>query len=126
METNPAFRLSTQAFAELEAITLEEFGDTLSDQEIEDMGVRLLRLFDIMTKDVPAPTPEKIVVTQQERKGLDFLRQEINCGRSPSVRAFAKAMGFRSSRSGFRMLKLFISRGWAWRNKRGSIRLKDF
>jgi hypothetical protein len=41
-------RLSDQAFAELKKISIEEFGDTLSDFEIRDMGSRLLNLVDLL------------------------------------------------------------------------------
>jgi hypothetical protein len=45
--------LSDEAFAELNKISIEEFGDTLSDFEIRDMGSKLLNLVDLLT------TPEE-------------------------------------------------------------------
>ena len=50
--------LSDKAFAELKKISIEEFGDTLSDFEIRDMGSRLLNLVDLLTTPEEKHSPE--------------------------------------------------------------------
>ncbi len=42
--------LSKKAKDELRAIYEEEFNEVLTDDEAEEMGVRLLRLFDLLTR----------------------------------------------------------------------------
>jgi len=65
MELNPPTQLSVKAFAELKTISIQEYGDSMSDHDIEEMGMRLLRLFDLLSNDVPKASPAKITVTDQ-------------------------------------------------------------
>ena len=46
-------RLSQQAIEELKKIHREKSGETLSDAEVEEMGLRLLRLFKIIYRPIP-------------------------------------------------------------------------
>lgn len=41
-------RLSREAIEEFKAIYQDEFGETLSDDEVQEMAMRLLRFFGIM------------------------------------------------------------------------------
>ncbi len=50
-------QLSRQAIDEFKAIYKEEFGQTLSDDEVQEIAVRLLRFFGILVRprsDEPA------------------------------------------------------------------------
>ena len=46
-------RLSQQAIEELKTIHKEKSGETLSDRETEEMGLRFLRLFKIIYRPIP-------------------------------------------------------------------------
>lgn len=116
-------QLSPQALAELWAIAKDEIPEPLTDIEIEEMGVRLLRLFSILS--VPEPKSDKITVSDHDYKALSFLFNEIQAGRNPSIRDLCRAMGLRSSRSGFRLLKKYFKNGWVWRDQSGSLRMFD-
>ena len=41
-------QLSSEAIAEFKAIYQEEFGETLSDDEVQEIALRLLRFFGIL------------------------------------------------------------------------------
>ena len=45
--------LSKEAIDELKKIHKEKSGETLSDAEVEEMGLRLLRLFKIIYRPIP-------------------------------------------------------------------------
>jgi hypothetical protein len=85
------------------------------------MGMRLLMFFSILA--TPALTPACIQPTEQEWKALRFLDAEIRQGRSPSVRQVAKAVGFKSSRSGYKLLKRLITKGLVVRDRRNVLYL---
>ena len=44
-------------------------------------------------------------ISDTESKALAFIRKELKRGHSPTVREVAKALGFRSSRSGYRIVR---------------------
>jgi hypothetical protein len=46
-------QLSQEAIAEFRAIYQEEFGEVLSDDEVQEIAVRLLRFFGILAKPLP-------------------------------------------------------------------------
>ena len=83
-------RLPEEAFEELRGIAQKEIKETMTDSEIEEMGVNLLNLFDIITTQrwVPAGCQPNL----QEAKALRFLREELGKGHSPSNRGLASAM----------------------------------
>lgn len=121
-------RLSPTAFEELRQIAQAEYGKAMSDDEINDMGVRLLKLFRILgTQDPEQKTIEySISVSSQEFKALKYLHHAIYHNHvSPSVRDITQALGYRSSRSGFRILNHLIDRGLVYRNEEGDLRLKE-
>jgi hypothetical protein len=47
---NPPQQISRQAIEEFKAIYLEEFGQTITDDDAQEMGVRLLQLFAILAQ----------------------------------------------------------------------------
>ncbi len=51
-------QLSRQAIQEFKANYEEEFGDRLSDDEAQEMGIRLLGLFDILLRSTPVEPSE--------------------------------------------------------------------
>ena len=52
-------QLSHQAIEEFKAIYQEEFHQTLSDDEAQEIGIRLLRLFDILLQPPPGDSPDE-------------------------------------------------------------------
>jgi hypothetical protein len=46
----PFYRLSPQARAKLKTIWHEETGENLPEQEVDEMGWRLLRFFDLIVR----------------------------------------------------------------------------
>jgi hypothetical protein len=46
-------QLSRQAIDEFKAIYLEEFGKSLSDDEVQEIAIRLLRFFGILVRSAP-------------------------------------------------------------------------
>ena len=116
-------RLSTEAFEELRAIVEHEIKKPISNEETEVMGIDLLKLFALLL--TPETRPSGNQPTEQERKALSFLQDEMRQGRSPSIRDLCKAMGFSSSRSGFRLLNMLMAKGWLYRNSKGDLCLTD-
>lgn len=47
-------KISSQAIEELKAIYQEEFGERLSDQEAQEIGTRLLTLFQVIYRPLPS------------------------------------------------------------------------
>ena len=120
------FNLSERAFAELKIIAKDEYGETLSDEEIHDMGFRLLHLFDLLQPKETIEPGGRIQVTEQEQKVLTYIRDTLDAGKTfPSVRDIARAAGFRSSRSGFRMLQKLIKKGLVKRDEEGEAHPKN-
>jgi hypothetical protein len=52
MKTQPQ-QLSREAIEDFKAIYQEEFGEILSDDEVQEIAMRLLRFFGILTKGNP-------------------------------------------------------------------------
>ena len=52
MKTQPQ-QLSREAIEEFKAIYQEEFGEVLSDDEVQEIALQLLRFFGILTKETP-------------------------------------------------------------------------
>ena len=51
-------QLSRQAIEEFKAIYQEEFGQSLTDDEVQEIALRLLRFFGILSKPLPGETEE--------------------------------------------------------------------
>ena len=45
-------QLSREAIDEFKAIYMDEFGESLSDDEVQEIAMRLLRFFGILSKEV--------------------------------------------------------------------------
>ena len=52
MKTQPQ-QLSREAIEEFKAIYQDEFGEILSDDEVQEIAMQLLRFFGILTKENP-------------------------------------------------------------------------
>jgi len=90
----------------------------MTDEEIEAMGIRLLKFFKLLADDTPVPKPKEIEVSEEESKALAYIRHCLfHDRREPTARGVAEAIGKRSSRSGHRMLLNLLSRGLVWRGK---------
>jgi hypothetical protein len=50
-DMKPPQQLSREAIEEFKAIYQEEFGEILSDDEVQEIAMRLLRFFGILNKD---------------------------------------------------------------------------
>ena len=50
-------QLSREAIEEFKAIYQEEFGQTLSDEEVQEIALRLLRFFGILNQHNPMSLP---------------------------------------------------------------------
>ncbi len=56
-------------------------------------------------------SPPKPSLTTREEKALAYIKRERSKGRSPSTRGVARAVGLRSSRSGYLVLGQLKSKG---------------
>jgi hypothetical protein len=50
---DPAITLSREALEEFKRIYQSEFGEALTDAEAQEMGLRLLRVFDLLSRPLP-------------------------------------------------------------------------
>lgn len=55
-------QLSRQAIEEFKAIYQEEFGQSLTDDEVQEIALRLLRFFGILHQPISGDTPDKPVL----------------------------------------------------------------
>ena len=51
-------QLSRQAIDEFKTIYQEEFGKSLSDDEVQEIALRLLRFFGILVRQTPSETED--------------------------------------------------------------------
>jgi len=104
-------RLSTRAFKFLHKIS-RKAGLENSDEEIHDMGLRLLGLCDIAIEAQNSATKNHDnLLTEPERKALCTLREQyVATGRLASARELSKTLGYRSSRSGHLLLHSLLSK----------------
>jgi hypothetical protein len=121
------FDLSSTALHELQGIAREEYpGENFTMEEIKDMALRLLRLY-LLLFEPPAhkrgSAPVPAVLTEQESRALAFLSNAFAKGQRPSVRHVAKALGYRSARTGFRLVEQLIAKGMVQRLN-GRIQLR--
>ena len=115
-------RLSSQAFADLKEIAIEEFGSGQTDQEIQVIGLRLLRFFDmIFCKDPAKPKP---MLSDEEAYAVLYINRSLEEGHQPTVRGIAEAMGRSSSRSGQRMMNSLIAQRFVQRDSNGKVQLQ--
>jgi hypothetical protein len=57
-------QLSRQAVDDFKAIYKEEFGKSLSDDEVREIAIRLLRFFGILIRPLPDDTNDQPVIRQ--------------------------------------------------------------
>jgi hypothetical protein len=57
-------QLSRQAVDDFKAIYKEEFGQSLSDDEVREIAIRLLRFFGILIRPLPDDTNDQPVIRQ--------------------------------------------------------------
>jgi hypothetical protein len=117
--------LSVRATDEFKRLFEEEFGECLSDDEAHQSAENLLHLFGLLVRDNSAPV-RQIQVTENEWKALRYIHDALfHQNAQPTVRGIAAAIGRSSSRSGLRMLKHLISRGFVWRDDAGKIVMQE-
>lgn len=116
-------KLSAEATNELRTIYQEEFSEVLTDDETEEMGWRLLRFFEILSK--PDKSTEKdpgVEVTEYEHIAMKHIHTCLfHRRRQPTIRSITEAIGKRSSRSGFRVLTSLMKKILVWRDEKGDI-----
>lgn len=83
--------------------TLWKYFETSEGEEFYE---RFIKVFSPRKPELPL-----IILSDNETKALHFIRKELKCGHSPTVREVAKALGFRSSRSGYRVVCLLKNKG---------------
>ena len=99
-------RLSPEVFRELKDITHAELEGPMSDDEIEEMGLRVIKLYSFLRIETSKEVSPGSQLTDQESKALSFIKDQMaQFGRMPSVHKIARALGLSSSRSGFQILK---------------------
>jgi hypothetical protein len=106
-------KLSARAVIELREIYAEEFDETLTEGEAQEMGSRLLRFFDILLKE---SVSTRIDLNEREKRAADYIAVENMAGRFPTVRGIARAAGFKSSRSGKKLQDSLVAKGWLGRS----------
>jgi LexA DNA binding domain len=84
---------------------IEKLGDYLETEEGIEFYERFVAVFQ------KTPPLHVIILTPNETKALHYIRREKRRGHSPSVREVAKALGFRSSRTGFKIMRLLRGKG---------------
>src|ERR1017187_1117340 len=105
-------QLSTKAFKHLRKI-IRKSGIQHADQEIHDMGSRLLGLSIIAagTKDREDKRLQALL-TEPEIKALHALQEQFTAtGRISSARELSHALGYQSSRSGHLLLHRLHAKG---------------
>ena len=103
--------LSTRAFKHLHKISRKD-GLQNTDEEIHDMGVRLLSLCHIAAnvKNREDKTLKNLL-TETEIQALEILRKQFTTsGRLSSVRELSNALGYKSSRSGHLVLQSLLTK----------------
>jgi len=60
-------QLSREAVKEFKAIYQEEFGEMLSDDEVQEIATRLLRFFGILVRPFPGETKDQTAIGKQSR-----------------------------------------------------------
>jgi hypothetical protein len=94
----------------------------MTDDEIEVMGLRLLRLFQPVMIDTPVHTQARVEVSDAECQFIEYIHTCLFCeNKQPTVRGVVLALGRQSSRTGFRMLQNLIRRGLVWEDEKGDI-----
>jgi Mn-dependent DtxR family transcriptional regulator len=87
------------------------------------MGLRLLRLFDLVTpKGDEVSKPQ---LSNEEIQALTYVNACVAQHKHPTVRGVAEAIGKQSSRSGMRMVDALQKRGLVNRDEEGRINLTD-
>jgi hypothetical protein len=113
--------LSAKDLAEFKDIFDQEFGPGTPDTELKETAANLLRLFRVLCSGVSGASKPKL--TGQELQAFKAIGQVRN-GRSPSVRELCRALGWRSSRSGFKVIQSLTAKGYVYRAQNGELKVK--
>ena len=129
MDYNTPHRLSKEAFDRLKEIYREEFGGNALDDELHDIGIRLLKLLKLLVElDSGSQGQQENIpeVTEREFQVLKYLHHGIyHDAHRVTIRGLAAAAGLRSSRSGFRLLQKLIRRGLTYRDPERKLQLAE-
>jgi hypothetical protein len=102
--------LSLQDFKEFKGLVVEEYGNTMSDEEIREMALRLLGLYDMMYSPLFENNDTRL--SKHEIVAFVYIKTMLcNFRHSPSVREIARFLGRRSSRSGQKVLDRLSVKG---------------
>jgi hypothetical protein len=84
---------------------LETLGKYFETEEGIEFYERFIEVFS-RTPQLPL-----IILSPNETKAFHFIRKELRQGHSPSVREVTKALGFRSSRTGHKIVSSLKTKG---------------
>lgn len=101
----PAPELSTRSLRHLRNLN-RKMGTSFTDEELHDIGSRLLSLSQVAANASVPETDD--FLNEREREALDVLRKSN--GPVQSVRQLARALGYRSSRSGQLILQSLFAK----------------
>lgn len=103
--------LSTREFKHLQKIS-QKAGLQNTDEEIHDMGVRLVGLCHIAANVKNREDKAlKDLLTEPELKALEILRKQFaTTGRLASARELSRALEYKSSRSGHLLLQSLLTK----------------
>jgi len=91
----------------------------LSTREGIELSDRIRAL--IRKKEMGGAPDVRSQLTLHEETALVFIRKELKRGHSPSVREVTRALGAKSSRTGFRILQSLIGKGVLARRRSGPL-----
>jgi len=135
-----AQNLSEADIQELRRLMEEESGAPVTMRQAFDFGCSLLRwarwtptqlrpdqVADIKTVarhfEKKSPVKQSLPeLSNQETNAFVFIRRALRDGHSPSVREVCRELGFRSSRSGLRLVNKLMAKGLVFRGKDGQLR----
>ena len=104
-------QLSTRAFKFLQK-TARKLGLQHNDEDVFEMGTRLLALSDVVSGFNEKENRFEILLNEQEINALRVLRNQFTLtGRICSARELSRALGYQSSRSGHILLHRLITKG---------------
>jgi hypothetical protein len=108
--------LTSKDIKEFKRICEEEFDHPCTDSQAEAMARRVIRYL-LATED----WEDKPQLTDQEHIVVDLIKKDSAHGHSSSIREITKALGFSSSRSGYRVLQGLIEKKIVSRDQKGAL-----
>jgi len=109
--------LTPEDIKEFQKLYREEFDEELPLGEAANRARQLLKLYWVLAQSY------KTELTEKETGALQFIEKHLSVGQSPSIREIARALEYKSSRSGFRIVQQLTRNGHLKRNRDGTLTL---